>query len=335
MKYTAHALCLLAGIGGGWALSRYDAAPAVTPDATPADWVARIGGDYLTPAMVEEEMRRRGGMRPGLFQDDDQKRALLDDMLLHRALVAAARDAGIEAQPETRRSIEQLLTSQYLQATLRKTQGAVNVSEAEVKTYFDKHAADFAVPARRRVAMLRFEVAPDATEETWEAAEKRAAEALAKARKLDKATLHFGTVAREFSEDVGSRYRGGVIGWLTDGRTDGYRWDRALLDAAYALDTPGDFSGVLRGKDGVYVARLVETQPEQQRSFEQLRAGLEQRLMQERLGQVEKAFREQTLAAAPIEVNESRLAAIQPPGPPASDAPPTPPAMPADAGAGK
>ena len=57
--------------------------------------------------------------------------------------------------------------------------------------------------------------------------------------------------------------------------------------------------------------------------------------MQERLAQVEKAFREKTLDDAPIEVNESRLAAIKPPGPPASDAPLTPPALPADTGAGK
>lgn len=335
MKYAGQALCLLVGLGiGAAAMHLHGRAGADVTASTPADWVARIGDDYITAAQFEAEMQRRGGSQPGLFQDEAQKRALLDDMLLQRALVAAARAGGMGDKPETRDAIEQLLVSQYLQDTLRAKQQRVVVSAEEVKAYFDEHADSYTVPPRRRVAMIRVAVAPDAPEPAWEAAEKRAGQALDQARKLGSGTPHFGVVAREFSEDASSRYRGGVIGWLTDGRRSSYRYDAAVLDAAFELGTAGEFSGVLRGKDGVYIARLVETQPEQKRAFEQLSAGLEQRLMQERLGVLDKEFREATLAAAAIEVRESRLAAIAPPGPPASHEPPAPPAMPTDNGAG-
>jgi parvulin-like peptidyl-prolyl isomerase len=334
MKFAGYALCLLVGLGGGWGLAQLGKPADVPVDPVPPDWVARIGDDYVTPAMIEEEMRRRGGTRPGLFQDEAQKRALLDDMLLSRALVAAARKAGLDRDPETRRSIEQLLVSQYVRDTLRKQQQGVSVAEEEIKAYFDQHADEYTVPARRRVAMIRIAVAPDAPDEAWEAAEKRAEEALKKARVAGTSVPHFGAIAREYSEDTSSRYRGGVIGWLTDGRREGYRYDPALLEAAFALQKPGDFSPVLRGRDGVYVARLVETQAEQVRAYEQLRAGLEQRLMQERLAVIEREFRERTLDEAGAQVRESRLAEIQPPGPPDEAAPPTPPAMPVDAGAG-
>jgi parvulin-like peptidyl-prolyl isomerase len=334
MKYAAYALCLVAGLGGGWALAQLGKPVEAPVEPVPSDWVARIGDDYVTPAMVQDEMRRRAGTRPGLFQDEAQKRALLDDMLLSRALLAAAREAGLDRQPETRRSIEQLLISQYVRDTLRKQQQGVSVAEEEIKAYFDQHADEYTVPARRRVAMIRIAVAPDAGDDAWAAAEKRASEALKKARTAATSVPHFGAVAREYSEDAASRYRGGVIGWLTEGRREGYRYDPALLEAAFELQEPGDFSPVLRGRDGVYVARLVETQAEQTRAYEQLRAGLEQRLMQERLAVIEQEFRERTLDAAGAQVRESRLAEIKPPGPPATDAPPAPPAMPVDAGAG-
>jgi peptidyl-prolyl cis-trans isomerase C len=335
MKYAMHAACLLAGLAGGWALAQWSAdraAPATS--STPTDWVARVGDDYVTAAEFEAEMRQRGGTRPGLFQDEAQRRALLDDMLLHRALVAAARRDGIADEPETRRSIEQLLTSQYLRNTLRREQRGVSVSEAELKEYFEDSVDSYTVPARRRVAMIRIGVAKDADAATWKAAEQRAAEALAKARAQASASPHFGAIAREYSEDQSSRYRGGVIGWLTEGRREGYRHDPAVIDAAFELARPGEFSAVVRGADGVYVARLVELQAEQKRDFEQLRAGLEQRLMQERLAEMEKTFRDRTLAAAAIEVREARLAQIAPPGPPAPSTPPEPPPMPTDAGAG-
>lgn len=334
MKYATQAVSLLVGLGIGWGVAQWSAGREAAPsEAAPVDWVARIGDDYISAAEFEAEMKRRGGTRPGLFQDDVQKRALLDDMLLQRALVAAARQAGLDQQPETRRSIEQLLTSQFLQDTLRKEQKGVSVEEAEIKAYFDANAASYAVPARRRVAMIRIAVAPDADDATWQAAEKRAGEALRKAKAQAASTVHFGALAREYSEDQASRYRGGVIGWITDGRTEGYRHDARLLEAAFALTNAGDYSGVVRGTDGVYVARLVEVQARQERAYEQLRAGLEQRLMQERLLGIERAFRERTLDAAAIEVHESRLAKIQPPGPPASGEPSAPPALPVDAGA--
>ncbi len=328
MKYAAHALILVAGVAAGWALARRDAPPTATGTAPPAQWVARLGDQYITQAMFEQEMLRRGGRQPGQFQDLAQKQALLDDMLLHLALVDAARRDGIDRDPETRRSIEQLLTTRYLQDTLRKRQNEVRVDDAEVAAFFEKNVDDYTVPARRRVAMIRIAVTEGADDDAWKRAETRAADALAKARALERTTPHFGVVAREFSEDQATRYRGGVLGWLTEGRSGDYRHDRALLDAAYALQQPGDFSPVLRGADGVYVARLVELQPRQSRSLEQLRAGIQQRLTQDRYQVIESEFRKRTLAAAPIERHDDGLAAIKPPGPPATDPVPQPPAMP-------
>lgn len=326
--WIGYGAMLALGVGAGWLAARQWPARAAPPPPQSQDWVARIGATYIDVADVTAEMRRRGGERPGLFQDAAAKRALLDDMLVQQALVQAARDAGLDQESETRRAIEQLLVSRHLERSLRQTQQALRVDSNEVVAYYERHTADYAVPARRRVAMLRIEVAPDSPGPVWEAAEQRAREALGKVRALQPAVPDFGAVAIEYSADQASRYRGGSLGWLTDARRDSYSLDPALRDAAFALATPGDFSEVVRGADGVYVARLIELQAPQARPLEELRGGIAQMLLQQRYAATETKFRDDALAAADIDVREDRLAAIQPPGPPAPTEPTPPPAVP-------
>jgi peptidyl-prolyl cis-trans isomerase C len=330
MKYAAYALCLLMGAGIGWGVAR--SLPAASDDVAeaPSDWVARVGDRYITAAMLQAEMLRRGGLQAGQYQTLEQKRALLDDVLLQHALVESARRSGVDQKPEIRRSIEQLLTTHYLRDTLRRTQSEVAIADAEVLRFYQEHAADFSVPARRRVAMLRIGVAATAEESEWEAAAARLREARAKLGGIDPAVKHFAAIAREYSDDQSSRYRGGVLGWLTDGRSDAYQYDQTMLKAAFALAEEGAVSDPVRGTDGMYLVRLVELQPEQPRALEELRAGLEQRLMQQRYAELEHEFREGMLSQLSIDVRESRLAKLVPPGPPGTDGPPQPPALPID-----
>ena len=49
------------------------------------------------------------------------------------------------------------------------------------------------------------------------------------------ASIGFGAVAVEYSDDQVSRYRGGDIGWLDDGNFS-YRWPKEVLAAGYALE---------------------------------------------------------------------------------------------------
>lgn len=320
-------------IGGavGWGAARLGQGSDVARD-TPSRWVARIDDNYISESAFIDEMRRRGGERPGQFQDLEQKRQLLDDLVYRAALVKAAQNAGLTDQPELRRAIEQLVSSRYLQDTLRQAQRDLSVSDEDVRRYYGAHAEEYTVPARKRVAMLKIAVAADAGEPAWKRAIARMGEARGKAVELEAGVPHFGALAREISDDAASRHRGGVIGWIAEGRTDRYSHDRAVIEAARALETPGALSEVLRGQDGVYLVRLVESEPRQARGFDQLAAGIRQRLMQQRLAESEDAFRKRLMREVGVEVRESVLAAIPPLSPAHSTDAPQPPAMPKDQG---
>ncbi len=331
MRTTVLASAVALVIGGlaGWSLANRNHAPAAT---VPEHWVARIDDKYLSADDFIDEMRRQGGERPGQFQTMEQKRQLLDDLVLRAALVKAADKAGMLKQPDLRRSLDQMVGNRYLQETLRKTQREVQVTDDEIKQYFEAHADEYTVPARKRVAMLKITVADDAGEPAWKDALDRMAKARAEATKLDASVPHFGNIAREVSDDSSSRYRGGVIGWIAEGRSDRYSWDPVVLEATGKLDAAGALSQVLRGADGVYLVRLVDSEPRQARGLDVLASGIRQRIIQDRLADSEAQFRKNLMREVGVEVRESALAAIAPLAPAASDQTPQPPAMPKDQG---
>lgn len=322
-------IAFVAGGMTGWLLAR----PASTgTQQVPEHWVARIDDQYISDADFIEEMRRRGGQRPGQYQDMEQRRQLLDDLVYRAALVRAAERAGLTAQPDLRRMVDQLVSNRYLQGTLRRAERDVQVTREEIEAYYAKHQDDYTVPARKRVAVLRIAVAPDAGEPAWKEAIGRMQEARGKVDSLATTVPHFGNLAREYSDDTGSRYRGGVIGWISEGRSDRYSHDPVVLEATRTLEQAGALSAVLRGGDGVYLVRLVESEPRQSRSLEQLASGIRQRLLQERLAATEQEFRQRLMREVGVEVRESVLASIAPLSAPGKDAIPQPPAMPVDQG---
>ncbi len=324
---------LAAGIAAGWYLRGPvpELAAAAPP---PTQWVAQVEGDYISAEMFIDEMRRRGGSRPGQYQDLQQKRALLDDMVLKQAMVQAAREEGLDQDPEIRRAVDQLLANQYLQRSLRQRQAAITISEDEVQARYAAAAADYAVPARRRLALIRFAVVADASAEDWQAAERRAGEALAEARQLPASVPHFGAVANTYSEDPETRWRGGLVGWIADAAPaeESSRLDPAVLAAARALPAPGALSTPIRGADAIYLLRLVDVDAGRSRSFEELADGIRQGLRQQRLAEMEHEFREELLGRMRTVVRDEALAAIDPLSPPAPAEPLQPPALPGDRG---
>jgi parvulin-like peptidyl-prolyl isomerase len=330
MNRVIGSILVLVGFAVGWGVATYW--PSAAAPIEPGAWVARIDGEYISVDAFLDEMRRRGGTLPGQFQDLEQKQALLDTLLYQRALVRAATEEGMLDDPDVRRSRDQILVNHYLQQSLRRKQQAVAVRPEEVRAFHAEQGGQYTIPSRRRVAMIHIPVPEGADDAAWQRARDLAAEALDKAQNLNGAVSHFGEIAREYSHDNASRYRGGVIGWVADGQAERYRYDRAFLDAAYSLTEAGEFSAVLDGADGVYLARLVELEPARERSLDELSAGIQQRLLREKLAASEQEFRDALMRRFVIEVREDALDAIDPMSAPAAPERPQPPAMPRDEG---
>lgn len=321
---------LAAGLVSGFVVGLV-AAPMLMSDggSAPDDWVARAGDRYISREEFITEMELRGGMRPGQYFTAEQRRALLDQLLYQAALVQRAKERGIDRQPEVRRSRDQILINQVLQQDLRPRQASADIEPEAIAAFYEEHADEYAVPARRRVAMIFLELGEMASEETRAAVVERAAEIREQALDLPPGVPDFGLLARENSDHQASRYRGGVLGWIGEGDPGRYSYPDVVIESANAMTEPGAVSGILEGEAGVYLVRLVNYEPRRTRTLEELADGIRQRLLRDRFNSVEQAFRDEVLDSAEIEIRESRFDDIDPIGPPPEEQrPEQPPNLP-------
>ncbi|WP_116367403.1 peptidylprolyl isomerase [Parahaliea mediterranea] len=95
--------------------------------------------------------------------------------------------------------------------------------------------------------------------------EKRAQEALAKLKAGEK----FEELAKEYSEDPGSKSKGGKFdAWLNRETTN---VDGAYLKSVFLLDEPGDYTDVVRSQFGFHIIRLDEIKPAYDRPYDEVK----------------------------------------------------------------
>jgi len=296
--------------------------------------LARVGDEAITVGEFTAELEARNARRPGYYASEERRSELLEEMIEWRALLVEARKAGVPQDPEFRRLVERMTVQRLRQDRLESELADSRIGDDEVAAYYEEHIEEFSRPERRRIALLRVDRPEQA--ENAEQARIRIEQARQQAGELPSETLHFGEVAVEYSDDRTSRYQGGVIGWLVDRPERRYGWDDEVVEAAFALQAPGDISPVVTTDSGYYILRLVELEPERARPLEQVADGIRHRLDRERAQRFEATFVDRIREAHAVEIEQRRLAEIPPP-----DAVPAeredaggqrlPPAMPAEA----
>ena len=127
--------------------------------------------------------------------------------------------------------------------------GKVKVDEKGAKEYYEKNPDQFREPDAVRAAHVLVKVEKNADEKTKAAARKEAEKVLADA----KAGKDFAALAKEHSDDPGSKERGGDLDFFVRGQMV-----EAFEEAAFKLAKPGDLSGVVETQYGFHVIKLTE-----------------------------------------------------------------------------
>ena len=150
---------------------------------------------------------------------------------------------------------------QYLELKIADIAADVQVTEEGLRKYYDQVAADrFVDPERRHGSHILVEAGSDDA-----AALKKAEQLAARA----KAGEDFAKLARENSDDPGSKQAGGDLGWATR-----EAYVQPFAEALFGMQK-GEIRGPVKTQFGYHIIRLDDVQPAHQRSFEEVRAALE------------------------------------------------------------
>jgi EpsD family peptidyl-prolyl cis-trans isomerase len=125
------AACLLAACGPD----------AATPPGQ-GDIVARVNGEVITVAQLNERVLHAGSARQG--SPAAARRQALDDLVDERLLVQKAMAAGLDQQPEVRAAIERLRTQQLARAAVTARGAEAAIADREVRAFFEANPNLFA-----------------------------------------------------------------------------------------------------------------------------------------------------------------------------------------------
>lgn len=248
------------------------------------DRVATVGDHSITKAEFELGFQNRAQTFASYEVELEQRREFLDELIDQKLLVIGAYKQGLDKSDDIQRLIEQqqgkfLLDQLYKQEIADK----VEVSETDLNAWYDNLGEE--VHARHILLSSEEEAKAVKTE-------------------LD-GGADFAELARTRSIDPSAKSNAGDLSW--------FRWGimvPAFQDAAFAMQ-PDQVSQPVKTEFGYHVIQLLERRPVDRQPFDQVRAGIEQQLRQQKTQGRLREFLTQVREKAELRLDMDMLKLVQ------------------------
>jgi parvulin-like peptidyl-prolyl isomerase len=288
--------------------------------------VAWVDEDPVTRREFLAELDRHYRGVPGARGDSAARERLLEEMIRRKVMVARAREAGFDRDPEMLRLVERLIADRYQEKLAADRLDADPVvTEEQVAAFHHQHQDRYLIPGAVRAGVIWIKTSPRAESRKREEARARAETIRTEAERSDAAG--FSELARKHSDDQATRYRGGDTGWIRDGLAlpDDLTAVRA---AAESLDSPGEVAPLVESADGFRIVRLGDRQAPSARPLEEVRDAIRHELLQVARKTREDDFFNDLKSGLEVGINRPLLQSIPLPATP--DLTRVPPPMPRD-----
>ena len=155
---------------------------------------------------------------------------------------------------------------EYVVLDLDTVKKSITLSDADLRSYYDQNIARLSGSQERRASHILINAARTAPAADREKAKARAQELLVEVRK---APDSFADLAKKNSQDSGSAPAGGDLDFFPRGAMV-----KPFEEAAFALKK-GDVSDVVESDFGYHIIKVTDIKEPKQKTFEELRAGIE------------------------------------------------------------
>ncbi|MBV8357746.1 MAG: peptidylprolyl isomerase, partial [Deltaproteobacteria bacterium] len=271
------------------------------------------------------QVLRQNDLEPSMFESKTRDRILTDTM--RQMIIQAVQVSRDEVRSEFNR-FGQKLSLAYIEFPYIDFTGQVNPTKAQLIKYYDENRDQFREPERIKIEFIRYDpsvlganqtpspediqanyernlntqfthpeqvrarhiliaVAPDASPAEKAAANTKAEEVLKKV----KSGGDFAKLAQQYSDDPGTKERGGELGYFARGEMV-----KPFEDAAFKL-TPGQVT-LVQSQYGYHVLQLEEIKKASQDTLEAAKPKIVEALKQKMGSDLARQDVEQDLAAA-------------------------------------
>lgn len=273
----------------------------------------------LMNSMVEIELMRQQAEQEGLSVSEDEVKARYSEFLKSRfqgneeMFAEQLKKSDMSREEFDKQMKEQLL----LQKLYQKVIDDVKVSDEDIKTFYDENIERFKSPEQINAQHILIKTSED-DPKSDAAAKAKMNEVQAKL----KAGGDFAKLAQEYSDDPGSKVKGGDLGKFGKGQMV-----PPFEEAAWKLQ-PGEISEPVKTRFGYHLIKRGESFPAGTKDISEVKEAISGQLLQTQQNEAFKKWLDALKAKASIITNEELLKAApvepveKPAGDPAAGTPP-------------
>lgn len=257
--------------------------------------LAKIGDKKITMSDFKRFISYYDAEKQKILEQQPQFKArILRRIVQGMVLSKIAKDQGFDKRPDIKEEIElmlnDLIASEYLK---KEVVGKINVTEEDMKLYYKTHEEEFKTPEMVRARHILIKVNRSASEEEKKKAREKAEDIL----KRIKTGEEFAKLASEFSDDPGSKNKGGDLGFFPKGRMV-----PDFEKVAFSLK-PGEVSDIVETPFGFHIIKVEERKDSVLEPYEKIKDKVKERVFNDfRKARVDE-FIEKAMKDAGVELN--------------------------------
>lgn len=266
--------------------------------------LAQVGSYKLTLEEFETQIQSLPPqLQMALLRNPQLKEQFLDRWVDITLIAQEARDKKLDQDPEVQAKIEDIMNAVLAQEFLqREIEGKVKITDDEIETYYKGHEEEFTNPESAKARHILLKVPEGADEKAWKETESKAKDIK---KKLENGE-DFAELAKKYSDDPGSKNKGGDLGFFTKGRMV-----PEFESAAFSLK-PGELSDPVKTNFGYHIIEVQEKKAASTKTLAEVQAQIRQTLQTEKQQQLQGALIEKLKAKYPVKVNKDLLAEDMP-----------------------
>ena len=261
--------------------------------------LAQVGSYKLTLEEFENQIRSLPPqLQMALLRNPRLKEQFLDRWVDITLIAQGARDRKLDQDPEIQAKIEDIMNAVLAQEFLyREIEDKVKITDDEIETYYKGHKDEFTNPESVKARHILLKVPEGADDKAWEEAESKAEDIK---KKLENGE-DFAELAKKYSDDPGSRNKGGDLGFFTKGRMV-----PEFESAAFSLK-PGEISDPVKTDFGYHIIEVKEKKAASTKTRQEVQVRIRQTLQKEKQQQLQDELIKKLKAKYPVKVNKDLL----------------------------
>jgi peptidyl-prolyl cis-trans isomerase D len=233
--------------------------------------------ELIRQGLLEEKFRKlvTDGISVGPAELQDEFRYKNEKVKLDYALIKpedleakiSSDDAEIRAAYEKNKSkyqVPERRIARYALVDVNQIRQSLQVSDDMLKQQYMNNIQQYQVPNRVHVQHILFMTVGKTTDAEVEEVKKKGEDVLKQVKKGGK----FEDLAKKYSEDPGSKDKGGDLSWVTQGQTV-----PEFEKTAFSL-VPGQVSDLVKTQYGFHIIKVLEKETAHTKAFEEVKDSL-------------------------------------------------------------